>query len=999
MAAYPAVIELRVDGVTQVTRVLDTINKLDNALVSIKKTPLAIDAKNAVDGIRVLKKEVDDFVIKLGNGQRQLASTTAGLNSQAQAFKQLAANTKIAGESFKLYTQAAEQARQKTSLKGGLAEIEALNRLYKVGRTAPTQSFMGVDELLALGEKLPKNIASLELYRSELQRVFSLVDIGTKEFEELAAAIAKVDKQVSPPTAGGGRARGPSSPIGGRADIPGSPAALKAAREARGKLFENLALGAGFPLLFGGGPGQVLGGLAGSFVGTGFGGQILGSAIGGQLEQLGIAANQAGQALQKPIDNFAIIEQRALLASSSQERYVKQLIDAGQYIEATAAVQKRYNEIIGEQGSRDLLQLAQSSDELSRTWAEVNLQLQAAIAGPLAGLLKWINDVVRVNITEPGKETANLQQFMKQLSPEQRSEYFKRSIELRNRNKGVVDPAALRRLQQEMLPGFGTKPATQETVKQGFQATEVKEQASLERRREIQSQITQLRQAELAAAQAQLQQDTALLTKQQEFTTSLNQESAIIDKLAAKKVESATLEYRQVYQTQQAEVTNKQLALEAAQSQAKVTEEKFKQLQASRPLTEAEQEQLQAAREDVLVKEQAVKTASSLLLVATQRAQKEYESKNTIIELERRQQNVAAFAADAARQTEAFNRAANEATNALNNQVKASDALTQAALTVNNVEIQSLQNKLTQAQTDAERLNILGSIRDLEIANAALTLQATRTQIKAEVERQRIAMSMAEVKYKELQAVVNLAAAQKILTNSHLEALAAQKSALNIARDNYATSVKVANAQMQAADAVYRASVNAANLKANMEGTAAAAGAVAGAMDRVASASGGGGRAGINFGAAAGNAYFMQQYYNAINELNKNANTYTVSAFERALNELNTRFLGLAETFNKRQREQASTSSKEDFYGGPTSREIAMERFASTRSSSVGTGGATDSQVSITTGPVIRMGDQNYVSQKDLMSATSSAAKQGAALALSRLKNDPETRRSVGILR
>jgi len=33
------------------------------------------------------------------------------------------------------------------------------------------------------------------------------------------------------------------------------------------------------------------------------------------------------------------------------------------------------------------------------------------------------------------------------------------------------------------------------------------------------------------------------------------------------------------------------------------------------------------------------------------------------------------------------------------------------------------------------------------------------------------------------------------------------------------------------------------------------------------------------------------------------------------------------------------------------------------------------------------------------MSATSSAAKQGAALALSRLKNDPEARRSVGILR
>jgi hypothetical protein len=47
---------------------------------------------------------------------------------------------------------------------------------------------------------------------------------------------------------------------------------------------ENLALGAGFPLLFGGGFGQVAGGLIGSMFGEGFGGQILGSALGQQLE-------------------------------------------------------------------------------------------------------------------------------------------------------------------------------------------------------------------------------------------------------------------------------------------------------------------------------------------------------------------------------------------------------------------------------------------------------------------------------------------------------------------------------------------------------------------------------------------------------------------------------------------------------------------------------------------------------------------------------------------
>jgi hypothetical protein len=61
---------------------------------------------------------------------------------------------------------------------------------------------------------------------------------------------------------------------------------------------ESLALGAGFPLLFGGGAGAVAGSIAGSFVGDGFGGQILGSAIGQSIDQAIQKAAQLGSALQ-----------------------------------------------------------------------------------------------------------------------------------------------------------------------------------------------------------------------------------------------------------------------------------------------------------------------------------------------------------------------------------------------------------------------------------------------------------------------------------------------------------------------------------------------------------------------------------------------------------------------------------------------------------------------------------------------------------------------------
>jgi hypothetical protein len=60
----------------------------------------------------------------------------------------------------------------------------------------------------------------------------------------------------------------------------------KAKGEALATRTESVALGVGFPLLFGGGTGSVLGSLAGSFVGSGFGGQILGGAIGQAIDEL-----------------------------------------------------------------------------------------------------------------------------------------------------------------------------------------------------------------------------------------------------------------------------------------------------------------------------------------------------------------------------------------------------------------------------------------------------------------------------------------------------------------------------------------------------------------------------------------------------------------------------------------------------------------------------------------------------------------------------------------
>ena len=77
---------------------------------------------------------------------------------------------------------------------------------------------------------------------------------------------------------------------------------LKNWKKIRGQKAESLMLGAGFPLLFGGGVGATAGGVTGSVIGNamgmgGFGTQILGSALGTMLETLVMKANALGEKL------------------------------------------------------------------------------------------------------------------------------------------------------------------------------------------------------------------------------------------------------------------------------------------------------------------------------------------------------------------------------------------------------------------------------------------------------------------------------------------------------------------------------------------------------------------------------------------------------------------------------------------------------------------------------------------------------------------------------
>ena len=85
-----------------------------------------------------------------------------------------------------------------------------------------------------------------------------------------------------------------ASPIGGSRDIKGSPAFIQ--RKENIRRLEQVGLGAGFPLLFGGGPGAVLGGVC-WWAHRIFQAQIAFSALGQQIDQFIASVASVGTAL------------------------------------------------------------------------------------------------------------------------------------------------------------------------------------------------------------------------------------------------------------------------------------------------------------------------------------------------------------------------------------------------------------------------------------------------------------------------------------------------------------------------------------------------------------------------------------------------------------------------------------------------------------------------------------------------------------------------------
>jgi hypothetical protein len=179
----------------------------------------------------------------------------------------------------------------------------------------------------------------------------------------------------------------------------------KLARE-NAKFKENLALGVGFPLLFGGGVGAVAGGALGAVAGRGkdgFGLQILFSSIGQIVDSaftnLKDSASSVASSLGGTVSTLEALRDVGIQVKNSNIEYIQSLEDSGQAVLAYELVQKRLTDLYGDEGVAALQEL-KSANEFANTEAgNLTAVLQTELA-PVFILLAQVAGVAAKGLSK-----------------------------------------------------------------------------------------------------------------------------------------------------------------------------------------------------------------------------------------------------------------------------------------------------------------------------------------------------------------------------------------------------------------------------------------------------------------------------------------------------------------------------------------------------------------------------------------------------------------------
>ena len=264
----------------------------------------------------------------------------------------------------------------KAEIQIGVVGLKQLEELEK--------RLSGINTLVNRLNKTTKNPV---INRANITAATSDINALNKQLERTLQLQKQVNKQPSSPrtpSGGGGGGRGGKPPGGG----------------GMGNRLESIALGVGFPLLFGGGGGEVLGSLAGSFVGTGFGGQILGGAIGGILDDFISKAGELGSALNPATANIDALVEALGGSTTAAGAYITKLEELGRSQEALSVATAELERLTGVEGVNALKTFGDDSTKLGQVFTQAMTQMQASVAALInsTGILKALISGIEYNV-------------------------------------------------------------------------------------------------------------------------------------------------------------------------------------------------------------------------------------------------------------------------------------------------------------------------------------------------------------------------------------------------------------------------------------------------------------------------------------------------------------------------------------------------------------------------------------------------------------------------
>ncbi len=403
------------------------------------------------------------------------------------------------------------------------------------------------------------------------------------------------------------------------------------------------------------------------------------------------------------------------------------------------------------------------------------------------------------------------------------------------------------------------------------------------------------------------------------------------------------------------------------------------------------------------------------------------DAKEAAKQLKEQQQQVTKAIQDS---TAAIDQSAKIAAAARDQQTSIALAYLDAEKQINNVLLEQANRRLDEAKTQEQRIAAAKDIYNLTVRQAELEYTAAQANIKAEVQKALLAVQIAEQKFKAVEAAVLLAKAEGTVVEEHYKALEAMRDAIDLAEIQAGTAAEVAVQQERAAKAVFdgqkQAALAAFQTNILAKETQSAANAAANFTQNMAQGAQAAQAAASTIGSMSPGRVTTQVATYTNEEMRERGIGPYANAASRA-------------AYQARMYQESLASSSESNGGARLS--SAMGRYASgqqsdlsspnsvmfdlpeTRGSS-GTirnlpaannrtgdnvsrrAGSTPSagkdsaninpMINVTTGPVINMNGNNYVSQRDFVAGMQTASRRGAEMALSALRNNPAVRRSVG---